>query len=182
VGVTDHDGDDLVRLACMNYGDDSPSRPAAALQLWRLNPTLTGSSVFAAAAVGDTGAVTRFVSDDRSAATRSGGPFDWPPLLYATYSRLVTGDPSHDFVDTVRVLLRFGADPNSGFLWDGLLPPFTAITGAVGRGEQGSGPHVDQVALLHLLCGAGADPNDGQSVYNAGIAVIVKGFGTSGIF
>jgi hypothetical protein len=168
-GGTGRDGDALIRQACMNYGDDSPSRPAAAFELWRANPTLGLSSVFAAAAVGDSAAVARFMSDDRGAATRSGGPFDWPPLLYATYSRLVTGDPSHDFIETVRVLLQSGADPNSGFLWDGLLPPFTAITGAVGRGEQGSGPHVDQLALLRLLLDAGADPNDGQAVYNAGI-------------
>ena len=163
------DGDELIRLACMNYGDDSPSRASSALALWRSKPTLASSSVFAAAAIGDSAAVTDFVSADRDAASRSGGPFDWPPLLYATYSRLVTGDPEHDFVDTVRVLLRSDADPNSGFLWDGLLPPFTAITGAVGRGEQGPGPHVDQLALLQLLLDAGADPNDGQAVYNAGI-------------
>ena len=163
------DGDELVRLACMNYGDDSPRRPAAALELWRSNPTLAASSVFAAAAAGDSTAVTRFVSDDRDAVHRSGGPFDWPPLLYVTYSRLITGDRAHDFVETARVLLRNGADPNSGFLWDGLLPPFTAITGAVGRGEQGSGPHVDQLTLLHLLLEAGADPNDGQAIYNSGI-------------
>lgn len=167
---TAQDGDELIRLACLNFGDDSPSRRTAAFELWRTNPSLVGSSIFVAAAVGDHMAVTSFVGADPDVATQSGGPFDWPPLLYATYSRLVTGDPAHDFVETVRVLLqRLGADPNSGFLWDGLLPPFTAITGVIGRGEQGSPPHVDQHALLRLLLEAGADPNDGQAVYNAGI-------------
>jgi Ankyrin repeats (many copies) len=166
---TPRDGDELVRLACMNYGNDSARRVADAVQLWRSNPMLVGSSIFAAAAAGDHAAVTEFVSADRGAASRSGGPFDWTPLLYATYSRLVTEDLSHDFVETVRVLLRFGADPNSGFLWDGLITPFTAITGAIGRGEHSAAPHVDQLALLQLLLVAGADPNDGQAIYNAGI-------------
>lgn len=166
------DGDDggrLIRLACLNYGDDSPQHVEAALASWRANPAAGSSSVFAAAAVGDHAGVRTFVAADRGAAGRSGGPFDWPPLLYATYSRLVTGDPGHDFVETVRVLLRAGADPNSGFLWDGLLPPFTALTGAVGRGEQGGPPHGDELAVLQLLLAAGADPNDGQAIYNAGI-------------
>ena len=168
-GVTGQDDDELIRLACLNYGEDSPRRPAAALELWRSNRTLASSSLFAAAACGDHRAVSHFVSDDDGAGSRSGGPFDWPPLLYATYSRLVTNAPVHDFVETVRVLLVAGADPNSGFLWDGLFPPFTAITGAVGRGEQGSGPHLNQLALMRVLLDAGADPNDGQAVYNAGI-------------
>lgn len=163
------DGNELVRLACLNFGDDSWQRSAAATELWRANPGLVSSSIYAAAAAGDHQGVARFASADRGAAARVGGPFDWPPLLYATYSRLVTGDPAHDFAETVRVLLRFGADANSGFLWDGLVPPFTAITGAVGRGEQGAGPHVDQLEMLRLLLDAGADPNDGQAIYNAGI-------------
>lgn len=168
-GEAARDGDALIRLACLNFGEDSARRHAAAFELWQSNPSLVGSSVYAAAATGDHAAVTGFVSDDPGAANRSGGPFDWPPLLYATYSRLVTGRADHDFVETARVLLRFGADPNSGFLWDGLLPPFTAITGAIGRGEQASAPHIDQLALLQLLLDAGADANDGQAVYNAGI-------------
>ena len=166
---TARDGDELIRLACMNYGNDSASRPAAALALWRSNPTLAASSVFAAAAVGDHAVVSSFVAADRRAASAEGGPFAWPPLLYASYSRVVTGDPAHDFGETAHVLLAAGADPNVGFLWSGLLTPFTALTGAIGRGEQGSPPHAAQAELMRVLLAAGADPNDGQAIYNAGI-------------
>ena len=167
--ATAADSDTLVCLACLNYGDDSAERVIGAKELWRAHPELASSSIFAAAAAGNHTAVAQFVASDQEAAQRHGGPFDWPPLLYCTYSRLATDDPTHDFVETARVLLRAGADANSGFLWDGLVPPFTAITGAVGRGEQGARPHGDQLALLRLLLDTGADANDGQSVYNAGI-------------
>jgi ankyrin repeat protein len=160
---------EFLRLACLNFGQDSPQRIAAALAMWRSNPALANASIYAAAACGDHQAIESALTVDPEAVNRSGGPFDWPPLLYATYSRLTTGDPAHDFVSSARVLLEHGADPNAGFLWDGLLPPFTALTGAVGRGEQGAIPHRDQQALMHLLLEAGADPNDGQLVYNAGI-------------
>lgn len=163
------DADELVRLACLNFGADSPRRAEAALHLWRTHPALATASVFAAAAVGDHRTVADFLRRDPAAANRDGGPFEWPPLLYATYSRLVTGDQAHDFGETVRVLLRAEADANAGFLWDGCVPPFTAITGAVGRGEQAATPHRDQLEIMQLLLDAGADPNDGQLVYNAGI-------------
>jgi ketosteroid isomerase-like protein len=52
-------------------------------------------------------------------------------------------------------------------LWEGLVPPFTAVTGALGGG--GSIPrHPQELELTRLLLEAGADPNDGQALYNRG--------------
>lgn len=62
------------------------------------------------------------------------------------------------------------ADPNAGFLWHGLVPPFTALTGAFGRGEADQAPHHTAIELARLLLEAGADPNDGQALYNNGLA------------
>ena len=48
------------------------------------------------------------------------------------------------------VLLQYGADPNAGFLSQGETPPFTALTGLFGNGEQGSvsdPPHPHAIRL-----------------------------------
>ena len=49
------------------------------------------------------------------------------------------------------------------------MPPFTVLTGLFGNGEQGSvndPPHPHASRLATLLLDAGADPNDGQTLYN----------------
>jgi ankyrin repeat protein len=74
--------------------------------------------------------------------------------------------PGGDALAVARLLLDAGADPNAGFLWDGLPSPFTALTGAFGHGEGDPPPHRDARALARLLLEAGADPNDAQTVYN----------------
>ena len=95
-----------------------------------------------------------------------GGPFGWEPLLYLTYSRVPLG-PGRSAVAVARLLLEHGADPNAGYLWEGLIPPFTALTGALGGG--GTIPkHPEELALARLLLQAGADANDGQALYNQG--------------
>jgi hypothetical protein len=63
--------------------------------------------------------------------------------------------------------LAHGADPDAGYLWEGLVPPFTALTGALGGG--GTMPrHSQELALARVLLEAGADANDGQALYNRG--------------
>lgn len=85
--------------------------------------------------------------------------------VYLVYSRV----PQRDAVGTARQLLDAGADPNSGYLWQGLPTPFTALTGCFGEGEGGPGRqprHPEWVALARLLLERGADPNDAQTLYN----------------
>ena len=66
-------------------------------------------------------------------------------------------------------LLEHGADPNAGYLWHGLPTPFTVLTGVFGEGEAGprrQPRHPHTPALARLLLDSGADPNDGQALYN----------------
>lgn len=160
--------DRLVRLACMDYEGWTPARAAQARAMLAAEPQLVDASVYAAAAIGDVAAVRAWLARDPELVDRKGGPLAWEPLLYACYARLASPDPRHSTLEVARALLEAGADPNAGFLWRGNVPPFTALTGAFGEGENGNNepPHPDRDALARLLLEAGADPNDGQTLYN----------------
>lgn len=159
--------DQLLRLGCLVYGGDDLRHHARARAMADAWPELASSSVWAAAALGDAAMVSRFLTDDPSLANRHGGPFAWVPLLYVAYSRIDSDQPGRDPLATAKVLLDAGADPNAGYLWDGTYP-FTALTGALGGGEDTGNqpPHRHALALARLLLEAGADPNDSQALYN----------------
>jgi ankyrin repeat protein len=163
---------EFLMLACLRYGgDDSPSRWERAARLLAAHPEVTRTSVHAAAAAADDGALEELLRAEPALASAEGGPYRWEPILYLAYAR---HDPevSEDAVTrTARLLLDHGADPNAGYLWHGLTPAFTALTGALGNGVQRSGEddqprHARGLALAKVLLAAGADPNDGQALYN----------------
>ena len=168
VGERAEPADELVRLACLTYGADDGVRPSRAAALLEADPELGGSSVYAAAATGSVAALRAMLADDPAAVEREGGPYQWPPLLYLCFSRIPDALPERSSLACARLLLEAGADPNAGFLWEGLAPPFTALTGAFGGGEDRANqpPHPQALALARLLLEAGADPNDGQTLYN----------------
>jgi ankyrin repeat protein len=154
----------LLGLGCLTYGADALDRQAEGRELLAAHPELAGADIWTAAAVGDVAAVRRLLSTDPGLVDREGGPHRWPPLLYLTYSR-IGGEST---VDTARLLLAHGADPNAGFLWEGLPSPFTALTGVFGEGDDSGNqpPHPAAWALARLLLDAGAEPNDAQLLYN----------------
>ncbi|WP_436494474.1 ankyrin repeat domain-containing protein [Actinokineospora sp. HUAS TT18] len=164
--VTEFDSvaDEFLAHACLVYGGDGPHRLDHARALLAADPGLATTNLNTIAAVGDVDAARAWLADHPGAAQEQGGPFDWEPLLYLSYSRLPGGDP----VAVARLLLDAGADPNAGYLWEGLCPPFTALTGAFGEGEDAVNEprHQAEEPLARLLLEAGADPNDGQALYN----------------
>ncbi len=158
--------DEFLRLACLNYGDDDPDRLRRAKALLEQHDWLGRASIHTIAATGDVDAAGEMLDRDLSQASLVGGPHGWEPLLYLTYARVPLG-PGRSGVGVARLLLEHGADPNAGYLWEGLIPPFTALTGALGGG--GTIPkHPEELALARLLLQAGADANDGQALYNQG--------------
>jgi hypothetical protein len=158
--------EEFLRLACLNYGNDDPARRTRAAELLNANPELASASIYTAAAVGDVGATRSFLEGDRSCASAQGGPYDWEPLLYLAYSRVDDGPPGRSSLAVAQRLLDAGADPNVGYLWEGLSPPFTALTGAFGSGENDPPQHPRGLELARLLLERGAEPNDSQTLYN----------------
>jgi hypothetical protein len=158
--------DEFLRLACLNYGDDEPERVEEARRMLVSSPELGRATIHTAAAAGDVDATRAMLANDPSLARALGGPFEWEPLLYLAYSRVGDAMPERSVLETARVLLDHAADPNAGYLWEGLCPPFTALTGALGGGEDMRSNRSHGLALARLLLERGADPNDGQGLYN----------------
>jgi ankyrin repeat protein len=155
--------DEFLRLATLHYGQDDPARQKAARDLL---PNVDLSNIFTQVVAGDVEAVRTSLAADPSLASREGGPQRWEPLVYLAYSRLEV--PSGTPLEIARLLLEHGADPNAGYLWQGLPSPFTALTGAFGRGEGDQPPHQYRLELARILLEAGADANDSQTMYNCG--------------
>ena len=167
--ATDSDAGTFLRLACLSYYDDEPGRWEEARRILERAPELAEGDVYVAAAAADAGALRRVLAADPGAARREGGPFRWEPLCYLAYARHDPGISLAATLESARLLLDAGADPNSGYLWHGLTTPFTVLTGVFGEGEAGpvrAPRHPHSLALARLLLEAGADPNDGQTLYN----------------
>jgi hypothetical protein len=158
--------DEFLRLACLTYGDDDVERLRRARSMLDEHEWLARASIHTIAAAGEVQAARELLDRDSEQASLVGGPFGWQPLLYLTYSRVSLGSGG-SAVEVARLLLECGADPNAGYLWEGLVPPFTALTGALGGGGAVPG-HPEELALARLLLEHGADANDGQALYNRG--------------
>ncbi|MGH9163888.1 MAG: ankyrin repeat domain-containing protein, partial [Acidimicrobiales bacterium] len=163
----EHRADRMLRLGCLVYGGDDLDRHSKAADLLAAAPGLAERDIWTAAGAGNAIHVCRLLADDATLVNCAGGPFGWVPLLYLTYSRIHVDTPMCSPLRTADVLLTAGADPDAGYLWDGTYP-FTALTGALGGGEDKTNqpPHRDAQALARLLLEAGADPNDSQALYN----------------
>jgi ankyrin repeat protein len=156
----------FINHACLRYdGDDRAWRYQRASEWLRQLPELVHADFYCALVATDLAVVRDFLRRDPTLAMRNGGPRDWPPLMYVTYSRVEQN--KEQAVAVARLLLELGASPDS---YSEEPSGFTALTGAIGDGERGpiacvAHPCADE--LVKLLLDAGANPNQSQALYNA---------------
>ena len=149
------------------YEPDRPARGAHAARLLARHPEIAQDSIHTAVASGDIDAVRRLLTHDRSLAEHPGGLDGWTPLLRLAYTRLPTEAAGQNAVEIARLLLDQGASPHAA--WSDGENAFTVLTGVIGGGEGGQPPHPHARALALLLLERGADPMNGQALYNTSL-------------
>ena len=160
--TTSERADAFVRSACS-------SDPRAALALLAADPDITLASSAAALCAGDPGAVGDLD------AHKPLGPLGWPPLLYATFSRLVRVSPPRapGIRSCVAMLLERGADPSAiveiedGASGSDVGHRLTPVYGAVGVNND--------LDVTRALLAAGADPDEGLGPADANDRATVWG-------
>ncbi|AIO36571.1 ankyrin repeat family protein [Burkholderia cenocepacia] len=173
--IARHERSRLVRRwLALAYGGDvtgsfDAARPRVAAQLLNEHPELVGDDPYVACAAGDLDAVKQAVTADPAWIGRAGGMLKLPPLVAVTHSRLAQIPAFAARLHAcARYLLDAGADPNqrignrfppASLAAPDESQPLSALYGAAGVNR-------DPV-LTDMLLSAGADPDDGESLYHS---------------
>ncbi len=155
---------DFIEAACVPLDDHASGTLESAEKILAAYPDLASRSIYAAAILGDAGAVRRFLTQDPALADAKGGPRKWDALTCLTFSRYLRLDPSRSegFVLAATALLDAGASANTGWFEPHHHPEpawESAIYGAAGIARH--------PGLTRLLLARGADPNDDETPYHA---------------
>lgn len=120
------------------------------------HPAIAEAGFHAALVLGKADEVERMLTEGRA------GPRNWEPLLYVCFSRYAQAKSgrSAGLVETARLLLRHGADPNAVFIPEDMPDnPLSCLYAATGLNNN--------PALAQALLEAGANPNDSESLYHS---------------
>ena len=126
------------------------------------HPKIADAGFYVALVLGDHQQVDYVLTETPSLTNAKSGPQNCEPLIYLCFSKYANGKSNRvpDMVETARVLLRHGADPNSSFLPEDLPNnPLSCLYAATGLNNNAD--------LGRVLLEAGANPNDGESLYHS---------------
>jgi ankyrin repeat protein len=150
-------------------GGNDRARPSLAARLLTERPELNSGDPYIACAIGNLAKVQQAAGAFQAWVNTPGGHLDIPPLVAVTHSGLLRlPEYQGGLRACAEFLLEAGADPNqtiwSRFSPDSLSKPsqiykLSALYGTAGCNH-------DPV-LTKLLLDAGADPNDGESLYHS---------------
>jgi Ankyrin repeats (3 copies) len=145
------------------------ANPRIAARVLTESPDLAAGDPYLACAIGDEDALRAAMKADPACVNRPGGPLRLPPLVAITHSSLCQVPEFRQRLHRcARFLLSAGADPNQriGLRWPPASVsapdddhPLSALYGAAGRNHD--------LDLTRILLDAGADPNDGESLYHS---------------
>jgi ankyrin repeat protein len=142
--------------------DAAVSDARRARALLEENPKIADAGFYVALVLGNWKRVERTLTETPALVNVKSGPQNCQPLLYVCFSRYASGksDRAADLIETARVLLSHGADPNV-FLVPEDLPdnPLPCLYAATGLNNN--------PGLAQALLEAGADPNDSESLYHS---------------
>ena len=165
----DHQVATFLEKACLDWRTGGSARTRAMHEAGRMlsaNPDIARANIFTAVVCGDVNAVSTMLDADPGLAVALGGPRGWPPLLYLCDARLPAPWPAERAVEIAQQLLDRGADANAFYLGGNADIHYTALTCVLGRGEEQAAMHPAARELTRLLLEHGADPYDGQVLYN----------------
>lgn len=150
-------------------GDNGRSNLRVGLRLLADDPELIVGDPYLACAVGDEAALRQAIEADPSWVNQSGGPLRLPPLIAVTHSGLLRTEEYRERLHRcAQLLVADGADVNASIhsRWPPASIeqpdpryPLSALYGAAGANHD--------LTLTRLLLDAGADPNDGESLYHS---------------
>ncbi|MFL9874475.1 ankyrin repeat domain-containing protein [Paraburkholderia megapolitana] len=164
----------LSRWLAVVYGGDVAghsglARPHLAARILHENPGLASDDPYVACAIGDEAILRQATAVDPAWLNRPGGPLKLPPLVAVAHSHLAQLPEFQErLYRSARYLLEAGADanqkifnrhPGASLGAPGENAPLSALYGAAGINRD--------PALTTLLLDAGADPNDGESLYHS---------------
>ncbi|HKE94745.1 MAG TPA: hypothetical protein VKB34_10590 [Povalibacter sp.] len=150
-------------------GRPDRARPLIAQRILAEHPDLAMDETWFACAIGDDTSLRRTISADPASVHRVSGPLKLPPLVAVTHSGLMRlAEFRSSLHRCARVLLDAGADPNQRIAnrWPPASlespdesEPLSSLYGAAGQNHDPE--------LTGMLLAAGADPNDGESLYHS---------------